>query len=113
VGDTWKPDVSAVKLANPEIDASLECKLEDLKTQGDDTVARISVTGRLSASLAGNGVLQLAINGLIHRSLRDMIDLDTEVNGNFRYSGQFGKSGSRAEIVAPVNLTRTVRIVQP
>ena len=82
-----------------------------IKTQGDDTVARISVTGRLSVSLGGNGVLQLAINGIMHRSLRDMIDLDTEVNGNFRYAGEFGKGGSNAEITAPVKLTRTVKVL--
>ena len=110
VGETWKPDISPVKQANPDIDADLECKLDDIKPRDGDTVAQISVTGRLTANIKNGGSVQLAINGIIHRSLRDMVDLDTEVNGNFRYTGKFGKGDSKAEITAPVKLTRTVKV---
>jgi hypothetical protein len=113
VGETWKPNIGPVKTANPEIDADLECTLEAIKPGDGDTVAQIAVKGRLTASIANGGRVQIAINGVIHRSLRDMVDLDAEVNGNFRYTGQFGKGGSRAEIEAPVKLTRTVKPGKP
>ncbi|MCE9520013.1 MAG: hypothetical protein K8R87_10740 [Verrucomicrobia bacterium] len=110
IGETWKPDISTLKKSIPEIDADLECKLEDVKQQEGDTVARIAVTGRLTASLGKDSSVQIAINSIIQRSLRDMVDLETVINGNFRYTGQFGKSGGEAEITAPVKLTRTVKI---
>jgi hypothetical protein len=110
IGETWKPDISTLKKSIPEIDADLECKLEDIKQQEGDTVARIAVTGRLTANLGKDSSVQIAINSIIHRSLRDMVDLKTEINGNFRYVGQFGKSGGNAEITAPVKLTHTVKI---
>jgi len=110
VGETWKPDIGAVKRANPEFDADLECKLDELRPREGDTIAQISVTGRFRAGIRNGGGIQVAINGVIHRSLRDMVDLDAEVNGNFRYTGQFGKGGGNAEITAPVTLKRTVTI---
>lgn len=112
VGETWRPAIGAVKQANPQVDADLECKLEELDSREGDTVAQISVTGRLKAGIKSGGRVELAINGVIHRSLRDMVDLDAEVNGNFRYTGQFGKGGGNAEITAPVKLTRKVRVMK-
>ena len=61
--------------------------------------------------------MQVAINGVIERSLRDMVDLSTEVNGNFRYTGELGKGkdgqkANDASIEAPVKISRTVKIVK-
>lgn len=110
VGETWRPDIGPVKRANPEVDADLECRLEGLTPREGDTVAQISVTGRFKAGIKNGGGIQLAVNGVIRRSLRDMVDLDAEVNGNFRYTGQLGRGGGNAEITAPVTLKRTVKI---
>ncbi len=116
VGDTWKPDLGPLKEAPVPIDADLECKLEDLKQVDGDQIATISIKGHLFATINDNGKLQVAINALIHRSLRDMLDLDTAINGNLKYHGAFGKAkegqkgGTEADIEAPATLTRTVKV---
>lgn len=118
IGDTWKPDLSALKKAAPKVDADLECKLEDVKEDAGDKIAQISITGHLSAVINENGKLQIAINAVVHRSLRDMVDLDTAINGNARYNGAFGKpkegqkTGAEAEIAAPLTLKRTVKVLK-
>ena len=117
VGETWKPDISAMKKLTTNIDADLECKLEDVKSQGGDQLAHISVKGRFFAGIGNGANVQVAINGVIERSLRDMVDLSTEVNGNFRYTGELGKGkdgqkANDASIEAPVKISRTVKIVK-
>lgn len=111
-GDSWSPDLSALKAAVPEVEADLECKLEELTPEQDDTIARVALAGRLSARFGGGNAVRIAINGLIRRSLRDQVDLEIQLNGNFRYAGEFGKGDSRAEISAPLKLVRTVRVVK-
>jgi hypothetical protein len=118
VGETWKPDLSALKSTDAKIDADLECKLEEVKPQKDDQIATISIKGHLFAAVGDNGKLQIAINALIHRSLHEMVDLDTAINGNLKYHGAFGKTGenqkggAEADIEAPLTLTRTVNVAK-
>jgi len=117
VGDTWKPDLSALKSTGVKIDADLECKLEEVKPQQNDQIATISIKGHLFADVGDKGKLQIAINALIHRSLHLMVDLDTAINGNLKYHGAFGKAGenkggAEADIEAPLTVTRTVGVVK-
>lgn len=118
VGETWKPDLSALKKAAPQVDADLECKLEKVDAQAGDQIAEISIKGHLFANINDNGKLQIAINALVHRSLHEMVDLDTAINGNLKYHGAFGKpkenqkTGTEAEIEAPVTLSRTVKVLK-
>lgn len=109
VGETWKPDLGDLKKTGPDIDADLECKLDSIGTEGGDRVAHISVTGHLFANLGNQGKLQLAVNAVITRSLRDMIDTDIQINGNFKFDGAFGKGDSNAEITAPLKFSRTLK----
>ncbi len=118
VGETWKPDLSALKNLGAKIDADLECKLEEVKPQQNDQIATISIKGHLFADVGEKGKLQIAINAVIHRSLKEMFDIDTAINGNLKYHGAFGKGkedqkgGPEADIEAPVTLARTVSIVK-
>jgi hypothetical protein len=118
VGETWKPDLSALKKAAPQVDADLECRLEKIDPQGGDQIAEISIKGHLFANINDNGKLQVAVNAIIHRSLHEMVDLDTAINGNLKYHGAFGKpkenqtTGAEADIEAPVTLSRTVKILK-
>ncbi len=118
VGETWKPDLVALKKAAPQVDADLECKLEKVESQAGDQIAEISIKGHLFANINDNGKLQVAINAIIHRSLHEMVDLDTAINGNLKYHGAFGKpkenqkTGAEAEIEAPVTLNRTVKVLK-
>ncbi len=118
VGETWKPDLSVLKNAPLLVDADLECKLEEITAKEGDQIAQISIKGHLFVTVNDNGKLQVAINALVHRSLRDMVDLDTAINGNLKYHGAFGKAkegqkgGTDADIEAPLTLARTVKIVK-
>lgn len=112
VGDVWKPDIGTLRNSNPDITASLECRLEEIRPEQGDTIARVAVTGKLTANIGNGGAVQVDINGLIRRSLRDMIDLETDLQGTFRYTGRFGKAGGDAEIHAPIKVRRTVTHVK-
>jgi hypothetical protein len=115
VGETWKPDLRALKKSTLPLDADLECKFEEVIEHNDERCAHITVKGHFIGTLDNGGNLNISIDGNIYRSLRDLIDIDTDFTGTFKYSGAFGKGangqpGSKAEIEAPLKLTRTVKI---
>ncbi len=115
VGETWKPDLRALKKSALPLDADLECKLEEVAEHNGERCAHLTVKGHFNGALDNGGNLNIAIDGNIYRSLRDLIDIDTAFTGTFKYSGAFGKGangqpGSKAEIVAPLKLTRTVKV---
>ncbi len=115
VGETWKPDLRALKKSALPLDADLQCKFEEVTEHKDERCAHITVSGHFIGALDNGGKLNITINGNIYRSLRDLVDIDTEFTGTFKYSGAFGKGangqpGAKAEIEAPLKLTRTVKV---
>ncbi len=117
VGESWKPDLRALKKSALPLDADLECKLEEVAEYNGERCAHITVKGHFIGVLENGGNLNITVNGNIYRSLRDLVDIVTEFTGTFKYSGAFGKGtngqpGSKAEIEAPLKLKlkRTVKV---
>ena len=116
VGETWKPNLSDMKKTAVALDADLLCKLESISEQDGDRIARISVSGQMTGDVGQGNSVNIKISGIILRSLRDMVDTELEMSGTFKYDGIFGKNadtGAKAEIVAPLKLKRTVKVVKP
>jgi hypothetical protein len=115
VGDTWKPDLSALKNTAVAMDADLQCKLEEVSEKDGDRIARISVSGQLTGEVGQGNNVSIKIAGTILRSLRDMVDTEMEMSGTFKYNGIFGKNadtGAKAEIAAPLKVKRTVKVLK-
>lgn len=115
IGESWKPDLSALKKTPSGLEADLECKLEEIVPHEGESCARVAIHGKLTGTLGANNTVRLDISGNVFRNLRDLVDADLELTGTFKYIGAFGgsegKSNSKANIEAPLMVKRIVKVV--
>ncbi len=115
IGETWKPDLSALKKTPSGLEADIECKLDELVEHDGVNCAKLSLHGTLSGTIGESNTVKLGVSGVVFRNLRDFVDADLVLTGTFKYVGAFGgtegKSNSRANIEAPLSVKRRVIVI--
>jgi hypothetical protein len=116
-GETWKvdqfpkPPGRGYGYVMPEF---IECRLEDVVTHPDGDLARIGVTGKLKVDrpLGVNGSMSITFAGTFMHRLTDMLDVETNLTGEFTYTGPVMADGkpAKALIELPWTLKRTQKI---
>lgn len=116
VGEPWKPDFSGLTRAAPKVAIDVECRVDEVVRIDGDERAKIAVIGLVKGTFGQGNSVEARIKGTIVRSLRDSIDLETDLTGTFQFKGRLGgsdpdKPGSEAVIEAPLMFKRKVKVV--
>lgn len=107
LGDTWKPDLSALQKTALPLESVVQCKWESTAPGPNGDVARIGIQGSLGGKLNERTGVRLEVQGFVLRRLSDLVDERMELTGNFLFKGELGKdSGPLAEIKAPLKFVR-------
>jgi hypothetical protein len=116
-GETWKvdqfprPPGRGYGYVMPEF---IECRLEEVIAHPDGDLARIGVTGKLKVErpLNLNGSVSITFAGTFMHRLTDMLDVETNLTGEFTYTGPVMADGkpAKALIELPWTLKRTQKI---
>lgn len=121
-GETWKADTTALTKETKDKTAptiELTFTLVDVADHNGVRCAHLSFTGFLKAAFGANNgsSLKLDVQGDIWRDIRDLVDVDMNLQGTFSLTGlPAGKAnvpeGSTVEVSAPFTLARTVKAVK-
>lgn len=115
VGKAWRPDLSALSRAWPDVSVTIDCRVDEVGDRAGELCAKITIGGLVAGKFGENNRVDVQFTGSIIRSLRDYVDLETDLSGSIRFRGALGKTdehggGNAATIEAPLTLKRTVKV---
>jgi len=111
MGDTWRPDLSALKKTQLPLEAIVECHWESTTPGPNGDVARIAIRASLGGKLKEHAGIRMEVEGYVLRRLSDLRDERMELTGKALFKGELGNdTGATAEIKAPLKFVRVITL---
>ncbi len=116
-GDTWKTSIPAPrgKAAGYVVPKDVECTLVSLNETADGPHAVIAIRGSLGLErpMGYNAHVDISFEATIVRRLADMLDVDTDIAGEYVLKGEANMAGigkTQLDFRYPFTLTRNLKL---